>query len=129
MCSCAVGQYTADSASKSANYVFPSGENDVGFMLLCETALGRTKELTQAQYMDAPPKGFHSTKGLGTSEPDDAGTTVIDDGVRVPMGVLKPVSGRGSSLLYNEYIVYDVSQVRQRYMVQVQFHFHRGGFY
>ena len=121
------GVYFADSSSKSANYVYASGDNNVGFMLLCETALGRMNELTHAQYMDKPPKGYLSTKGLGTSEPDDDGKQVIDDGVVVPMGVLKQ-QGRGSSLLYNEYIVYDVAQIRQRYLLKIKFNFRRGGF-
>ena len=36
--------------------------------------------------------------------------------------------GEASSLLYNEYIVYDTSQIRQRYVLQVRFH-HRSGLY
>jgi hypothetical protein len=123
------GVYFADSSSKSANYVYPSQENNVGFMLLCETALGRMNELTHAQYMDKPPKGYHSTKGLGTSEPEDTGKKVIDGGVIVPMGKLKAQGGRGSTLLYNEYIVYDVAQIRQRYLLKIKFNFKRGGFY
>ena len=126
---CVQGVYFADSSSKSANYVYPSGDSPVGFMLLCETALGRMNELTHAQYMEKPPKGYLSTKGLGTSEPDAAGKQLIDDGVVVPMGKLKQQGGRGSSLLYNEYIVYDVAQIRQRYLLKIKFNFRRGGFY
>ena len=48
--------YFADSSSKSANYVFASASNNIGFMLLCEVALGKMNELTHAEYMDKPPK-------------------------------------------------------------------------
>ena len=50
------GVYFADSSSKSANYVFASAANNIGFMLLCEVALGKMNELTHAEYMDKPPK-------------------------------------------------------------------------
>ena len=57
VCGCDyAGVYFADSSSKSANYVFASAANNVGFMLLCEVALGKMNELTHAQYMDKPPK-------------------------------------------------------------------------
>ena len=51
---------------------------------------------------------------------------IRSDGVVVPLG--KPVqttihSKTGYSLNYNEYIVYDVRQVKMRYIVQVQFMF------
>lgn len=39
------------------------------------------------------------------------------------MGVAKETGVKGSSLLYNEFIVYDVKQVRQRFALQVKFHF------
>ena len=40
----------------------------------------------------------------------------------MPLG--KVVStGVSSSLLYNEFIVYDVKQVQQRFVLQVKFHY------
>ena len=56
------------------------------------------------------PAGKHSTKGVGKTEPDSADYSEIE-GVKVPFGqgVKKDVE---SDLLYNEYIVYDVAQVR-----------------
>ena len=56
------------------------------------------------------PAGKHSTKGVGKTEPDSADYSEIE-GVKVPFGqgVKKEVE---SDLLYNEYIVYDVAQVR-----------------
>jgi hypothetical protein len=35
----------------------------MGFMLMCEVALGKMNDITQAQYMEQAPQGFHSTKG------------------------------------------------------------------
>ena len=122
------GVYFADSSSKSANYVFASASNNVGFMLLCEVALGSMNELTHAEYMDAPPKGCLSTKGLGQSVPDESEYAELEEGLVVPAGKLKrDDSGGQRSLLYNEYIVYSVDQIRQRFLLKVQFNFKRGG--
>ena len=39
------------------------------------------------------------------------------------MGKGKPSGVGSSSLLYDEFIVYDTSQIRQRYVLQVKFHY------
>ena len=66
------------------------------------------------------PKGKHSTKGVGMTQPDSAHAHTTKKGVIVPMG--KGVnSAQRSSLLYNEYIVYDVAQINIKYMLQVDF--------
>ena len=47
--------------------------------------------------------------------PDPNGTVVLPDGVKVPCGkAVEYNSNENLSLLYNEYIVYDVSQIRMR---------------
>ena len=45
-----------------------------------------------------------------------------DPAVLVPKGKAKKTAVTGSSLLYNEFIVYDVAQVRQKYLLRVKFH-------
>jgi len=40
------GVYFADMVSKSANYCFTSPQNNIGFLLLCEVALGDMNELS-----------------------------------------------------------------------------------
>ena len=61
--------------------------------------------------MEKPPRGKHSTKGLGKKVPDEAGIVKWRDEVAVPCG--KPVDSKvkTSELMYNEYIVYDTAQV------------------
>ena len=47
-----------------------------------------------------------------------------DDGVVVPMGPGEPTplnNGKGYTLNYNEYIVYNTKQVRMRYLIKVKF--------
>lgn len=60
-------------------------------------------EKTRAEYIEKPPKGHHSVKGVGKTEPDPNLIKKID-GVEVPVG--KGVSTGGTTdgaLLYNEY--------------------------
>jgi poly [ADP-ribose] polymerase len=74
----------------------------------------------------------------GRTMPHPDGTKALADGVRVPMGPAAPNAylvenldtlvaagaGRKSELLYNEYIVYDVSQIRMKYVVVCDMDFH-----
>ncbi|KAK9891936.1 hypothetical protein WA026_017419 [Henosepilachna vigintioctopunctata] len=115
------GIYFADMVSKSANYCFTSPGNNHGLLLLCEVALGNMHELSQAKYIEKLPPGKHSTKGLGKTAPDPKEFKKLDD-VEVPLG--KPIQVPGldrGHLLYNEYIVYDVAQVRAKYLLKMNF--------
>ncbi|KAF6173587.1 hypothetical protein GIB67_022946 [Kingdonia uniflora] len=67
----------------------------------------------------------YSTKGVGTTAPDPSEFHVLEDGVVVPLGKPKEQPDLKTSLLYNEYIVYNVDQIRMRYIVQVNFNFKR----
>ena len=124
------GVYFADSFSKSANYC-RSPEKSSGLLLLCEVALGRQNELHAADYhaqTACAQAGCHSTYGIGRSKPDPASDLQLSLGdmqnVRVPQGQLVPNADLGKAqghLLYNEFIVYDVAQIRTRYLVEVKF--------
>lgn len=119
------GVYFADMVSKSANYCCTSRQSPTGLLVLCEVALGKPVEYTESNYDAHLPvkRGEgHSTKGCGTTATKKSEWETIDDGLVVPCGHPEPQSGvQRSSLLYNEYIVYDTEQVRMRYLVQVQF--------
>ena len=109
-------------ASKSANYCFNSRQNPTGILLLCEVALGSERELLHSDYnANKLPTGKHSTKGMGANVPNPAQSKMLGD-VKVPMGV-QAKSDISSSLLYNEYIVYDVAQIRMRYALRVKFNY------
>lgn len=57
--------------------------------------------------------------GPGGTAPDPAGAVTLPDGVVVPCGKRRVLSkSQEFSLLYNEYIVYDVRQIRMRYLVR-----------
>lgn len=118
------GVYFADMFSKSANYCFASSSSPVGVLLLCEVALGDMVELPAANYhADNLPAGKLSTKGVGETAPDPSEFCTLPDGVVVPLGIPKKQSATRVSLLYNEFIVYNVEQIRMRYLLQVKFNF------
>ncbi|KAK3020850.1 hypothetical protein RJ639_045532 [Escallonia herrerae] len=119
------GVYFADMFSKSANYCCSTNTATAGVLLLCEVALGDMAELLTAKYdADQLPKGKLSTKGVGTTAPDFSKVETLEDGVVVPLGKPKEQKkGLKGSLLYNEYIVYNVDQIRMRYVVHVNFNY------
>ncbi|KAF2849085.1 PARP-domain-containing protein [Plenodomus tracheiphilus IPT5] len=124
------GIYLADMSSKSANYCCSYNSGGTALLLLCEAELGRPMhELTQASYSagkDAKAKGSVSTWGKGRTGPSkwkDAGCVnsalsgcMMPD-VSTPPG---PTNVNNASLMYNEYITYDVAQVRLRYLLRVR---------
>ncbi|KAF7121192.1 hypothetical protein RHSIM_Rhsim13G0009500 [Rhododendron simsii] len=120
------GVYFADMFSKSANYCYSSSACSAGVLLLCEVALGDMAELLTANYnAEKLPEGKLSTKGVGATAPDFSEALMLEDGVVVPLGKPKEQVGPKGALLYNEYIVYNVDQIRMRYLVQVDFNFRR----
>ncbi len=54
------------------------------------------------------------------SVPDPKNSYFTKEGVEIPLGKEVRTTTR-SSLLYNEYIVYDVSQVNLKYLLKVKF--------
>ncbi|CAM8931406.1 unnamed protein product [Rhodiola kirilowii] len=119
------GIYFADLVSKSAQYCFTDRKNPVGLMLLSEVALGEMYELKKATYMDKPPKGKHSTKGLGQKKPQESEYVKWKNDVVVPCGKPVPSNVRATELMYNEYIVYNTAQVKMQFLLKVKFHHKR----
>lgn len=120
------GCYFADMASKSANYCFATPSKPHGLLLLCEVSLGTSNELLQADYnANKMPKGRHSVKGVGRFQADAKNTAELQDGTVVPLGPVTSQDVPGGSLIYNEYIVYDTTQVRLRYLAKIKFVFDR----
>jgi len=115
------GIYFADMVSKSANYCFTSQQNSTGLMLLSEVALGDMMECTAAKYVTQLPKSKHSCYGRGRTMPDPRESLIRDDGVEIPLG--KPLTNNNlnTSLLYNEFIIYDIAQVNVQYLFRLEF--------
>uniref|UniRef100_A0A4W6D949 Poly [ADP-ribose] polymerase n=1 Tax=Lates calcarifer TaxID=8187 RepID=A0A4W6D949_LATCA len=116
------GVYFADMVSKSANYCHTSQSDPVGLILLAEVALGNMHELKKASHITKLPKGKHSVKGLGRTAPDPSAAASLD-GVQVPLGKGVHTNIDDTSLLYNEYIVYDVAQINMKYLLKIKFNY------
>lgn len=108
--------------SKSANYCCTNLQNSTGLLLLCDVALGNMYERYNADYIEKLPHGKHSTWGRGKTMPDPEKSVKLKSGVEVPCGPgIQPELKERSSLLYNEFIVYDVAQVKVEYLVKMNF--------
>lgn len=89
------GLYFADQSSKSEQYAFGrfgggSGKADTFFMFVADVSLGEIKKYKDAQSnLTKAPQGFHSVQGE-----------------------------KGSYLLHNEFIVYDLKQHILQYLVE-----------
>lgn len=124
------GIYLADMSSKSANYCCSYISGGTALLLLCEAELGNPlQELTNSNYNageDAKSKGMWSTWGKGMTAPlgwKDAGCVHPSlAGVKMPDVSIQPGSTNvpGAYLQYNEFICYDVAQIRLRYLFQVR---------
>ncbi|KAI1202306.1 poly polymerase catalytic domain-containing protein [Nemania serpens] len=124
------GIYLADMSSKSANYCCPYISNGHALLLLCEAELGDPLQtLTNAAYNaseTAKANGMLSTWGQGATGPSkwkDAGCVHPSlKGVKMPDITVKPgpTGYPNAYLQYNEYICYDTSQVRLRYLLRVR---------
>ena len=122
------GVYFADMVSKSANYCATSRSNPTGILLLCEVALGETNDLYHSDYNASDlPAGKSSTRGLGRTIPNPNHSAKLGD-VHVPFG--KPEKdGKDQnelnrrSLMYNEFIVYDISQIKIKYLIKTRFNY------
>lgn len=120
------GIYFADIASKSANYCLPSKNNNEGLLLLCEVALGEMNDKLSADYTAHNlPVGKHSTRGVGRFRPSSG---VVFDGIYIPNGELQATGIEQvydfiiqTSLLYNEYVVYNRDQIKCKYIVRLRF--------
>ncbi|KAI0727024.1 PARP-domain-containing protein [Fomitopsis betulina] len=123
------GVYFADMMSKSANYCHAYLSDNTGVLLLCEVAAKPFFEQHDANYnadQACKAAGAKCTKGLGRTQPaawQDAGDALENDalqGVHMPKGPGQDVPDFPGSLQYNEYIVYDTSQIRVRYLLMVK---------
>ncbi|CAJ0936325.1 unnamed protein product, partial [Mesorhabditis belari] len=122
------GVYFADMFSKSANYC--RAHNGEGLLLLADVALGKIKEepvsITHTAATMTKNK-TNSCRGIGGTIPDPSTHVNDASGYVIPVG--KPIARETTrdgkpqmpSLLYNEYIVYDVDQICLRYLVRGAF--------
>ncbi|XP_009904592.1 protein mono-ADP-ribosyltransferase PARP3 [Dryobates pubescens] len=119
------GIYFASENSKSAGYVGFTSKK-VGIMFLSEVALGKSYRITRDDpTLRQPPPGYDSVLACGQTEPDPAqDEEVLLDGKKVLVCQGNPVpmpAYKNSSFMQSEYLIYQESQCRIRFLVQLQF--------
>ncbi|GKZ23618.1 hypothetical protein AbraIFM66951_009894 [Aspergillus brasiliensis] len=121
------GVYFADMSTKSAGYCCSWGSGNKGLLLLCDVEVGNPMyELETGSFNageEAKKEAKIATLGRGRSIPGgwkDAGC-VNDDlkGVLMPDVQVPSANATSKGLMYNEYIVYDVAQIQQKYLFHV----------
>ncbi|KAL2834935.1 poly polymerase catalytic domain-containing protein [Aspergillus cavernicola] len=119
------GVYFADMSSKSANYCCTYNSGNKGLLLLGDVELGDPLyELYGSDYNageNAKKNGKIATLGKGRTVPGgwkDAGCVHSElQGIQMPDTSGPAQNGdKQAHLMYNEYIVYDVAQIRLRYL-------------
>jgi hypothetical protein len=60
--------------------------------------------------------------GVGLNIPDPKGFKKLDNGVIVPCGKEIKAKVPNAVLQYNEFIVYDISQIKMKYLIRLKFH-------
>ncbi len=102
---------------------------NTGLLVLCEVALGDSHCLVDADSnmsKENLPPGKHSVKGMGLTGPIGVPKDT-PEGFTVPTGPLGDTGlvkkTEGFTLAYNEYIVYDVSQIKMRYLAKIKFQY------
>ena len=115
------GIYFASESALSYTFIRQTSNNK-GILFLNEVALGNPKEIFQNNSsLTAAPPGFDSVWAKGIQEPDESQDKKIKLGgndVIVPVG--KPKRQNFESWFFqSEYLVYKESQVRMRYLLEL----------
>lgn len=114
------GVYFADCSSKSLGYTRYEISNNIACFIVCEVQLGNIRELTtndsSLNYTTIKKDNYDSVKGLGCYHPS---STMVHNGVIIPNGKLVGIDSY-KFLYYNEYIVYNINQIRIKYLMIVK---------
>lgn len=121
------GIYLSDRACKSAAYCDPWTSGQIGLLLLCETQLGdpayvrrnheynaidsmRKQGLISTKMAENPENEPSKWTDAGVANPEPSGTLMPDHELKLPAAKGNP----------NEYVVYDVAQIRIRYVFMLK---------
>ena len=117
------GIYFSDIAIKSFYNSHP--QNNIGILLLCEVGLGDYDERLKADIKlpETLKEGKNSVKVLGMNYPDEKGSFYDENGVEIPMGdiLTNQDENKKTYFGFNEYIVYNLEQIKIKYITKVQF--------
>ncbi|KAI9264234.1 hypothetical protein BDA99DRAFT_51448 [Phascolomyces articulosus] len=125
------GVYFADMFAKSVMYsnngFYEKKHPGYALLLLCEVALGEESEMSYHAMYKYDEEKHMSVRGMGKEGPNPANAIYDKRGVRIPMGptMQYPIPSDipyydQPKINHNEFIVYDDSQIKIKYMVLVR---------
>ena len=110
------GVYFSDAFAKSKMYV----QGNKKIIILCEVALGKTKKVVTRKDLsetDFTKIEHDCIQGVGVNCPNANNDVVIPNGMVMPIGDMQPSPSDDKVFHWNEFCVYNESQVKMRYMV------------
>ncbi|EGC30151.1 hypothetical protein DICPUDRAFT_41865 [Dictyostelium purpureum] len=114
------GLYFADTINVSLGYCYPTKEYPVAVLSICDVALGSSLPIYQDTYMEEPMYGFNSTKAIGKKAPalfdSLRGSNSFEEESTIQVGPIIE-SSVITSFTHNEYVIYNKSQCRTKYLV------------
>lgn len=118
------GEYSKSLQYSTARFGGVKNKSNKYYLFICDVALGKVKMEMHSKNYSSAPTGFHSVMGVG----EDAfkqGCNIMGIGgtkdFSIPKSVFQKSFGRGySSLLHNEFIVYNQNRYKIRYIVEVE---------
>ena len=117
------GIYFSDIAIKS--FYNSNPQNNIGLMLLCEVELGNIEERLKADIKlpQTLEKGKNSVKIIGKNYPDEEANYIDENGIIIPTGkiLVNKDENKKCYFEFNEFIVYNLEQIKIRYITKVQF--------
>ena len=113
------GVYFADMSLKSSFYCYPV--NNIALILLGEVSLGKEDQRNDTDYYlpKTMKQKTNSVHALGRLVPSEG--EYIDKDVLVPNGNVKYDNNNSVFSDFSEYIVYNVDQIRLRYLLKIRY--------
>ena len=90
------------------------------FLILCDVACGLEQEKKSAEFMTSADPPYHCVKSLGRFEPSKTVPIAQESPSLLSTGpLLDQHDDLPEDLKFNEYHIYDVGQVRMKYLVEL----------
>lgn len=121
---CYFGQYSKSLQYSTSRFGGVKNKSNKYYLFLCDVALGKVKFEPHAKNYAQAPAGYNSVMGVG-ADAFREGCFIKGVGgtadFRIPKSAFyKTLGSSSSSLLHNEFIVYNQNRFRIRYIIEVE---------
>lgn len=117
------GIYFTDNLTRAIEFSKKPKEIKRGLILVSQVALGEVHETAEALGVDfngkSLPLGKQSVKAMGKFSSDE--TQTLPDGCIIPKGRVKGNLNSANLALFNEFVIFDTSQCKMRYLIEIKF--------